>query len=144
MRFVPVKSEAALASADIFRRRNLLVRQRTQLINAIRGQHTEDGLAAVKGTANLPRSLALVNEPDSDLPKATRGMLDVLGNMVATLAEKIREPDLEIARRAKEEDIPARLMTIPGIGPITATAIAALAPLSRRSARDATSPPGSA
>lgn len=128
MRFVAVKSEAAQASAAIFRTRDLLVRQRTQLINAIRGQLTEYGLVAAKGTANLPRLLAFVNEPGSDLPQAMRAMLDVLSGMVATLAEKIRELDLEIARRAKEEDVPARLMTIPGIGPITATALAALAP----------------
>jgi transposase len=78
MRFVAVKSESAQASAAIFRTRDLLVRQRTQLINAVRGQLTEYGLVAAKGTANLPRLLALVDEPGSDLPQATRAMLDVL------------------------------------------------------------------
>jgi transposase len=128
MRFVAVKSESAQASAAIFRTRDLLVRQRTQLINAVRGQLTEYGLVAAKGTANLPRLLALVDEPGSDLPQATRAMLDVLIGMVMMLAEQISALDREIARRAKEEDMPSRLMTIPGVGPITATAIAALAP----------------
>lgn len=128
MRFVAVKSESAQASAAIFRTRDLLVRQRTQLINAVRGQLTEYGLVAAKGTANLPRLLALVDEPGFDLPQATRAMLDVLTGMIMMLAEQISALDREIARRAKEEDMPSRLMTIPGVGPITATAIAALAP----------------
>lgn len=128
MRFVAVKSESAQARAAIFRARDLLVRQRTQLINAVRGQLTEYGLVAAKGTANLPGLLALVDEPGSDLPQATRAMLYVLIGMVMMLAEQISALDREIARRAKEEDIPSRLMTIPGVGPITATAIAALAP----------------
>jgi transposase len=100
----------------------------TQLINAVRGQLTEYGLVAAKGTANLPRLLALVDEPGSDLPQAARAMLDVLIGMVMMLAEQISALDREIAKRAKEEDVPSRLMTIPGVGPITATAIAALAP----------------
>jgi transposase len=128
MRFVAVKSESAQASAAIFRTRDLLVHQRTQLINAVRGQLTEYGLVAAKGTANLPRLLALVDEPGANLPQAARAMLDVLIGMVMMLAEQISALDREIAKRAKEEDMPSRLMTIPGVGPITATAIAALAP----------------
>lgn len=128
MRFVAVKSEAAQASVAILRTRDLLVRQRTQLINAARGQLTEYGLVAAKGPANLPKLLALVDEIGSALPLAARAMLDVMVDMVATLKERITELDREITMRAKTEDESARLMTIPGIGPITATAIAALAP----------------
>jgi transposase len=128
MRFVAVKSEGAQASAAIFRTRDLLVRQRTQLINAIRGQLTEYGLVAAKGPANLPKLLALVEEAESALPCAARAMLDVLIDSVAALTDRVSRLDREIAKRAKEEDVPARLMTIPGVGPFTATAIAALAP----------------
>ena len=128
MRFVALKSEAAQASAAIFRTRDLLVRQRTQLINAIRGQLAEYGLVAAKGPANLPRLLELLGETEAELPPAARAMLDVLVDMVAVLHGQIGNLDQEITRRAKDEDVPARLMTIPGIGPITATAIAALAP----------------
>ena len=70
----------------------------------------------------------LVDEVGSALPLAARAMFDVLVDMVATLNERIAGLDREIATRAKTEDVPARLMTIPGIGPVTATAIAALAP----------------
>lgn len=55
-------------------------------------------------------------------------MLRVLSDMVGVLDSQIKLLDQEIARRAKTEDVPRRLMTIPGIGPITATALAALAP----------------
>ena len=55
-------------------------------------------------------------------------MLKVLSGMIAVLDEQVKLLDQEIARRAKAEDVPRRLMTIPGIGPITATALAALAP----------------
>jgi len=128
MRFVAVKSEGAQASAAIFRTRDLLVRQRTQLVNAIRGQLTEYGLVAAKGPANLPKLLELADGAGSALPQGARAMLDVLADMAAVLTARVTELDREIARRAKDEDVPARLMTIPGIGPITATAIAALAP----------------
>lgn len=128
MRFVAVKSEAAQASAAIFRTRDLLVRQRTQVINAIRGQLTEYGLVAAKGPANLPKLLELVDKAKSALPQAARTMLNVLIDMVAVLTGRVAELDRTIACRAKNEDVPTRLMTIPGIGPITATAIAALAP----------------
>ena len=122
------KSEAAQASAAIFRTGDLLVRQRTQRINAVRGHLTECGLVAVKGPANLPKLLAPVDEIGSALPLAARAMLDVMVDMVATLNERITKLDREIATREKTEDVPARLMTIPGIGPMTANAIAALAP----------------
>jgi transposase len=55
-------------------------------------------------------------------------MVDLLAEMVALLGQRITRLDQEIARRARTEDVPSRLMTIPGVGPITATAIAALAP----------------
>ena len=86
MRFVAVKSEAAQASAAIFRTRDLLVRQRTQLINAIRGHLTEYGLVAAKGPANLRKLLDLVDEAGAAVPHAARAMLDVLVDLVATLA----------------------------------------------------------
>ncbi len=127
MRFVAVKSAKAQASAAIFRTRDLLVRQRTQHINAIRGQLTEHGLVVGKGPAHLPKLVALL-DATADLPETARAMIEVLVDMVNLLDERIARLDPEIRRRAREEDGPARLMTIPGIGPITATALAALAP----------------
>jgi transposase len=128
MRFVAVKSEAAQASAAIFRTRDLLVRQRTQHINALRGQLAEYGLVTAKGPSNLPRLVALIADATRWLPQPAKAMLNVLLEMISILDERVKQLDREIAQRAKTEDIPKRLMTIPGIGPITATAIAALAP----------------
>ena len=128
MRFVAVKSAEAQASAAIFRTRDLLVRQRTQHINAIRGQLAEHGLVVGKGPAHLPRLVVLAEAEESGLPAMARAMIEVLGDMVGLLDERIARLDQEIRRRAREEDVPSRLMTIPGIGPITATALAALAP----------------
>jgi transposase len=127
MRFVAVKSAEAQASAAIFRTRDLLVRQRTQHINAIRGQLTEHGWSW-QGPAHLPRLVALAEADGCGLPETARAMVAVLVDMVGLLDERIARLDQEIRRRAREEDVPARLMTIPGIGPITATALAALAP----------------
>ena len=127
MRFVAVKSAATQASATIFRKRDLLVRQRTQTINALRGHLAEYGLIAAQGVGQVSKLVAIIDDDDSLLPDAARSMLKVLAGIITVLDEQVGLLDLEIARRAKTDDIPRRLMTIPGIGSITATALAALA-----------------
>jgi transposase len=129
MRYVAVKSEEQQASALVFRTRDLLVRQRTQLINAIRGHLTEFGWVAPKGRSYVALLGDLLEaELGSSLPQAARDMFRVMLGMLEDLDARIADLDKEIARRAREDEISRRLMTIPGIGPITATAIAALAP----------------
>jgi transposase len=130
MRFVAVKSEEQQASGLVFRTRDLLVRQRTQLINAIRGHLTEYGWVAPKGPSHVAMLADLLKEDDmaSSLPEAARTMFRLMLDLLEELDGRISELDKEIARRAREDAIARRLMTIPGIGPITATAIAALAP----------------
>jgi transposase len=129
MRFVAIKSEEQQASGLVFRTRDLLVRQRTQLINAIRGHLTEFGWVAPKGRSHVTM-LGNLLEDDiaSSLPEAARSMFRAMLNLLEALNDKIGELDKEIARRAREDAIARRLMTIPGVGPITATAISALAP----------------
>lgn len=129
MRFVAVKSEEQQASALVFRTRDLLVRQRTQLINAVRGHLTEYGWVAPKGRSYMVLLGDLLeDEMGSSLPEAARAMFRVMLGMLDELDIRIAELDKEIARRAREDEVARRLMTIPGIGPIAATAIAALAP----------------
>lgn len=129
MRFVSVKSEEQQASALVFRTRDLLVRQRTQMINAIRGHMTEYGWVAPCGTAWLTMLGQLVeDEIGQSIPAAAGDMFRVMVGSLNELDLRITTLDKEIARRAREDDVSRRLMTIPGIGPITATAIAALAP----------------
>lgn len=128
MRFVAVKSEAKQASTVIFRTRDLLVRQRTQMINALRGHLAEFGLIAPQGVAHVQRLIAYIEDPASDIPEAARACLAKLAEMLCPLQDRIKALDAEIATRAKRDDVMRRLMTVPGIGPMTATALEALAP----------------
>lgn len=128
MRFAVVRSEAAQAAALVFRTRDLLVGQRTAAINALRGHLAEFGLVVAKGPANVAKLVAMVEDPASGLPEAARRVLAVLAAELGALAERIAVLDREIARRARTDETARRLMTIPGIGPVTATALAALAP----------------
>lgn len=129
MRFVPIKSEEQQASGLVFRTRDLLVRQRTQLINAIRGHLTEYGWVAPKGPSHVAiLGDLLEDEIGSSIPEAARAMFRTMLALLEELNDRIGDLDKEIARRAREDAIARRLMTIPGVGAITATAIAALAP----------------
>src|SRR3954469_14391912 len=128
MRFVAVKSEQAQAAAVVFRTRDLLVRQRTQAINALRGHLAEFGVIAAKGPVHTSKLIAALEDPASDLPQAARGILAVLVQELRSLDERVAVLDREIARQAKESADARRLMTIPEIGAVTAAALAALAP----------------
>jgi transposase len=130
IRFVAVKSEEQQAAGLVFRTRDLMVRQRTQLINAIRGHLAEYGWVAPKGPSHMARLADLIEEEEmvSSLPEAALAMFRLMLNLLAGLNDRIVDLDKEIARRARENEVTRRLMTIPGIGPISATAIAALAP----------------
>ncbi|MGH7123671.1 MAG: IS110 family transposase, partial [Stellaceae bacterium] len=128
MRFVPVKSQEQQASAVVFRARDLLVRQRTQIINGLRGHLAEYGYVAPKGVCYVERLVERIEDPSGDLPEAARATLAVMVQMLRALDEQIAVLDREIGRRTKEDPVARRLMTIPGIGPITAAALTALAP----------------
>lgn len=129
MRTVAVKTEQQQASALLFRTRDLLVRQRTQLVNALRGHLTEYGWVAPKGRGHVAMLADLLDdELGRSLPEAARAMFRVMLDALGQLDQQIAALDREIGKRAREDAVARRLMTIPGIGPIAATAIAALAP----------------
>ena len=128
MRFVAIKSEQQQASAVVFRARDLLVRQRTQIINSLRGHLAEYGRVVAQGPGHVTKLIAQAEDPASSLPPAASLALGLLSGMLRTLDEQIARMDAEIARRAREDEVARRLTTIPGIGPVTATAMAALAP----------------
>lgn len=128
MRFVAVKSEEQQASAAVFRARDLFVRQRTQFINALRGLLAEHGWVAPKGLFHARALMARIEDPSCALPRGARDAFLVMIASARALDERIRLLDREITKRAREDETARRLMTIPGIGPITATAILALAP----------------
>jgi transposase len=128
MRFVAPKSEQAQAAAIVFRARDLLVRQRTQIINALRGHLAEFGLIVAKGPDHVPHLVQAVEDEAEPIPELARPILRMLVATLHRLDEQIAGLDREVARRAKENETARRLMTIPGVGPVTAVALAALAP----------------
>jgi transposase len=127
MRFVPVKGEAQQAALMLHRVRDLLVRQRTQLINAIRGHLAEFGLVEAQGPWNVARLLAGM-EAAVGLPELARELVRVLAGQLEELEGRIEEVDARIVARHKADAVSRRLATIPGIGPLAATAIAATVP----------------
>jgi transposase len=128
MRFVLPKSAEAQAAAVIFRTRDLLVRQRTQLINALRGHLAEFGHIVGKGAGHVTKLIELVRDPEADLPSEARLVLIISVETLEALHVRIRVLDRQIEARARASGLARRLMTIPGVGPILATAMVALAP----------------
>ncbi len=128
MRFVAVKSEAQQASAMAYRTRDLLVRQRTQTINALRAHLAEQGIVAPVGPSHVGRLAAVIDGDDGMLPTAVRDLARLLLDQIAGLTEKIAGLDAELRRRVTTDDTARRLTTIPGVGAVTAAAITTFAP----------------
>ena len=128
MSFVAVKTDAQQARGMLFRTRDLLVRQRTQTINALRGHLAEFGVVAPKGPRKFGRLASALEDPESRLPESVRELGGVPIDQILGLEAKIGELDRELRACACEDEQAARLMTIPGVGPITATALQAFAP----------------
>jgi transposase len=123
MRFVAVKGAEQQAATLILKTRDMLVRQRTQLINAVRGHAAEFGVIAAKGTARVEPLLARIAEDDT-LPAAARAMLAVLGGQIATLDAQIAELETQMRAAHKANPLSRLLEQIPGIGPISALSLA--------------------
>ena len=138
MRFVPIKDEEQQANGVVFRARDLLVHQRTQCINALRGHLSEYGYVFPQGITHAAILIAHVEDRNTTLPDTARTILKILIDTFTALESQIKELDAEINRRSKEDALARRLMTIPGVGPITATAITALVPAAEqfRTGRD--------
>jgi transposase len=128
MRFVPVKTKEQQANGIVFRARDLTVRQRTQCVNALRGHLIEYGYVFPKGITHATTLIAHVEDPNASLPESARMVLRLLINTFTALEAQIKELDGEINRRSRADPVARRLMTIPGVGPIAATAITALVP----------------
>ena len=124
MRFVAVKTEEQQARGMLFRTRDLLVRQRTQKINALRGHLAEFGVIAPQGPAHVGRLASALEGPASRLPEAVRELAGLLLEQIAGLDAKIAGLEREVHVRARQDEEARRLMSVPGIGPITATVIA--------------------
>jgi transposase len=128
MRFVAVKSTATQGRAVAFRTHQCLVRQRTQLINALRGHLAEFGLVAPKGPASLRVLEEALADEARDLPAVVREMGTIYIDQIARLTEVITRLADELETASKTDMELCRLCTIPGIGPVTAGAVAAFTP----------------
>lgn len=127
MRFVPVKTVEQQAALMLHRARDLLVRQRTQLINALRAHLAEIGLAAAAGVDGAKTLVAIVTDESngSGLPRPLRQALLPLVAQLMALGEQIVGLERAIHAQHRASDDSQRLESVPGIGVIGATAIAA-------------------
>lgn len=126
MRFAGLKSIEQEHVQHVHRARQLAIRNRTAQTNQLHGMLLEYGIAAPKGMGALLRRLAEVLEDgDNELLSATRALLWDLGEELRRLDGRVRRFDLEIAALAARMPAARRLMTIPGIGEKTATALVA-------------------
>jgi transposase len=127
MRFVPTKSEQQQSGLMLHRSRQLLVRQRTMLSNAIRGHMAELGIISAKGRNGTAELLEVIaNAQDDDrIPEAAQLSLDSLARQYTNVTAEIRalEKHIHAWHRSCEES--RRLEDIPGVGPLVATALVA-------------------
>ena len=112
----------------VFRTRQLFVRQRTQLINALRGHLAEHGVIAPKSKAGIKKLAAIIEDENEYLPDLVRSMGRVYLEQIEILDGRISALKAQMKREAKTSATACRLQTMPGVGLMTATAIEAFAP----------------
>lgn len=120
MRFVPVKTDEQQAILMMHRTRDFLVRQLTQVTNALRAHLGEFGIIAPKGVHNVERLLAFAET--ADLPENARGSIELLAEQFRDTQTKIEDVTAEIKTAAAQDETTQRRQSIPGIGPITSSA----------------------
>lgn len=126
MRFVPVKSPEQQAALSMHRTRDLLVKQRTQVINMMRGLLAEFGIDIPKGLERaLTKAREIVDGATPDIPAEAIKIIGTLSQQALDIHVRLRELDQDLIVWQRSSDVACRLMTIPGIGPISATALAA-------------------
>jgi transposase len=127
MRFVPVKSAGQQAALTPHRLRDMLIRQRTMLINLLRSQMAEFGMVAPKGGQGVVTLVKVLGEADETrLPTAARAMLLELVKAIEALGPRIKSTEKAIVASVRANPVAQRLITIPNVGPITASAAVAM------------------
>ena len=127
MRFVAVKSREQQAVLSLHRVRRLLIGQRTQLVNMMRSQLAEFGIAIPAGLEKALQTARQIvdDEAASDLPPQAAEAVGMLCQQILEIHARLRQLDLRLAALKRSDEVACRLATIPGIGPIGATALAA-------------------
>jgi transposase len=127
MRFVPVKSADQQSVLMLHRVRALLIRQRTMLINALRGHLAEFGIVVAQGVSRIRELIEILmgENPNASVPALARAALAPLVAQLSEIQPRIKELEGELLAWHRTSEESRRLETIPGVGFITATAIAA-------------------
>jgi len=128
MRFVPVKTADQQSAVMLQRTRDLLVSQRTMLVNALRGHLAELGIVVARGRKNVPALMAELEQSGSEVPDLACQALRPLADQLAAVEKQIEAIEATIVACHKNNETSCRLATIPGIGPIIASALAAAVP----------------
>jgi len=129
MQFVPVKSAESQGALLLHRTRDLLVRQRTMLINALRGHLAEFGVVAGQGKGNFAKLVTRLEAVEgAALPELARAALGLMAVQIDDANKKIEALEKAIVTRHRGDEASRRLASIPGIGPIIASAIATSVP----------------
>lgn len=122
MRFVPVRSRDNQAELMLHTTRDLLLKQKTMLINAIRGHAAEFGVTGAKGTDSIAALQQLIATTEA-VPELAREVLAQLFEQLKSLDQKARELEKQLKAWHRSHEESRRLATIPGFGPIIATAM---------------------
>jgi len=135
MRTVPVKSKDQQALAMLFRTRELLVTQRTQLVHALRAHLAEHGVAVRGGRRSLEPFIKALECPVNGLSDQVREIGSLYVDRIAQTAKEIEVLECRIDEESSEHELTQRLRTMPGVGPVTAMAVEAFAPAMETFAR---------
>ena len=129
MRFVPVKTVEQQSILVLHRTRALLMRQRIQLSNAIRGHMAEFGIVAPVGRNGLQKLIEIFNdETDERVPPVARTCLQMLATQLRMVNIQALETERRIRSDARTTELGRRLMEVPGVGPILTSALIAKVP----------------
>jgi transposase len=128
MRFIAVKSLDSQGVQTLHRTRRLLVRQRNMSGNALRSVLAEFGIVAAQGHKGLHALMQLLDDPATPIPDVARMALQILARQWEAQNAQVCKLESEIVRAAKSDAVARRLMQIPGLGPIGASAILAAVP----------------
>ncbi len=125
MRFVPIKTVEQQAARGIETARDLLIRQRTQLMNAMRGLLAELGITASQGIRGFAALCAKIEAGDPAIPELLRPALRGLLEQWRAAGDAAAALEAQLVARARADKTMCRLMKVPGIGPLSAHAIVA-------------------
>jgi transposase len=128
MRFVPPKSAEQQAMLMLITVRDLLVKQRTMLINAMRGHAAEFGVIAAKGPVKIAELLQRAHDEAAGVPALAREMLQALAGQIAALEIRVHALEAKLIAWHRSDPVSQCLATQPGIGPIGAVSFALKVP----------------